>query len=168
MRWRLTETTRPALPADRELVRELHHAAFRDVVERQFGRWSDAEQARFFAAQWDRGGIELILWNGTPAGYCDIEDRPDDVYVHVLAIHPRAQGRGIGSAVLQRAIERAESRGVPVRLQVLRENRAAELYRRIGFEVSGQTPTHFLMEWQDLSSLRHGEAIRDSRRCSGS
>jgi GNAT superfamily N-acetyltransferase len=115
-------------------------------VERQFGHWSDAEQARFFAAQWDRGGIELILWNGAPAGYCDIEDRADDVYIHVLALHPRAQGRGIGSAILQRAIERADSRGVPVSLQVLRENRAAELYRRTGFQLSGETPTHFLME----------------------
>ena len=47
------------------------------------------------------------------------------------------------------------ARGVAVRLQTHLVNRAAELYRRLGFQERGRTVTHILMEW------RVGEAPMD-------
>jgi hypothetical protein len=41
----------------------------------------------------------------------------------------------------------AAARRMPVRLQTHLVNRAAELYRRLGFKERGRTSTHILMEW---------------------
>jgi GNAT superfamily N-acetyltransferase len=138
---------RPATEADRDLARRVHHAAYREAVERQFGRWVEAEQDRFFADGWAGARHEIVLCDGQPCGYVCVEERADDVHVRELVIMPEFQGRGIGTALLGEAIERARDRGVPVRLGTFHRNRAAELYRRLGFREIGRTGTHILMEW---------------------
>ena len=139
---------RPATEADRELARRVHHQAYQEAVERQFGRWVVAEQDRFFDRGWADARHEIVLCDGEPCGYVCIEDRADDIHVRELVILPEFQGRGIGSALLGEAIARARGRGVPVRLGTFHHNRAAELYRRLGFQETGRTPTHILMEWR--------------------
>ena len=139
---------RPATEADLDLARRIHHDAYRDAVERQFGRWVESEQDRFFAAGWADASHEIVLCDGEPCGYVCIEERADDVHVRELVIRPELQGRGIGTALLGQAIERARGRGVPVRLGTFHRNRAAGLYRRLGFRETGRTRTHILMEWR--------------------
>ena len=56
--------------------------------------------------------------------------------------HSRALG--IGTAVLGGAIDLARQQGVPVVLGALHKNRAAQLYRRLGFVDTGPTETHTL------------------------
>jgi ribosomal protein S18 acetylase RimI-like enzyme len=137
-----------ATEADRELARRVHHEAYRDVVERQFGRWVEAEQNRFFERGWADARHEIVLCDGEPCGYVCVEERAEDVHVRELVILPRFQGRGIGTALLGEAIERARGRGRPVRLGTFHVNRAAELYRRLGFRETARTRTHILMEWR--------------------
>lgn len=38
---------RPAVPADTHFARRVHHAAYREVVERQFGSCNEEQQDRF-------------------------------------------------------------------------------------------------------------------------
>jgi ribosomal protein S18 acetylase RimI-like enzyme len=49
--------------------------------------------------------------------------------------------------VLDAVIEHARARRVPVRLGTHLGNRAANLYRRVGFRQIGSTDTHLLFEW---------------------
>ena len=51
-----------------------------------------------------------------------------------LAVDPPAQGRGIGRAMLEQAIERAAAAGLPLFLETGTQHNIA-LYRRFGFEV---------------------------------
>jgi ribosomal protein S18 acetylase RimI-like enzyme len=45
----------------------------------------------------------------------------------------------------------AFDRGIPIALQVLRSNHPAKrLYERLGFEVTGETETHYLMQARPL------------------
>jgi len=44
-------------------------------------------------------------------------------------------------------IEEARARHVPVKLGVLRENRALHFYEKLGFREIGRTEIHILMEW---------------------
>ena len=48
---------------------------------------------------------------------------------------------------MQRALEDATVRNLPVRLQTHITNRAADLYQRMGFRETGRTDVHVLMEW---------------------
>lgn len=43
---------RPATDADTEFARGVHHLAYRNVVERQFGEWDVVRQDQFFANDW--------------------------------------------------------------------------------------------------------------------
>lgn len=141
-------TRRPARASDTNFARDVHHQAYRDVVERQFGRWNEAAQDRLFAADWEPAAFEIVEWEGTACGYLRVEDRADDIHVREIVLRPDFQGRGIGSALLREAIERARARGVPVRLGTFHQNRALALYRRLGFRETGRTANHVLLEWR--------------------
>lgn len=140
-------TERCAEPSDHDFSREVHHAAYRDIVERQFGAWDIARQDAFFEAGWRPALTNILVLGGIACGYRVVEERPDELRLHELVIHPRYQGHGLGTAVLRRLMARAAERSLPLRLQVLRHNRARVLYERVGFQECGSTPTHLLMEW---------------------
>ena len=137
-------TRRPATDADTDFARNAHHAAYRDVVVRQFGAWDEAQQDDFFAGDWSGAVFEIIECDGEACGYVAIENRDHDVHVRELVVLPGHQNRGIGTAVLASAIATAEARAVPIVLGALHANRAALLYRRLGFEEYERTPTHTL------------------------
>ena len=140
-------TTRPATSSDREFARRAHHVAYRELVERRFGTWAEALQEDFFTASWTAAEYTLVLCDGIPCGYVCIESQEAEVHVREIVVRPEFQGRGIGSFVLQQAMEQARQRGVPVSLRTAHVNRAAVLYRRLGFREVGRTETHILFEW---------------------
>jgi ribosomal protein S18 acetylase RimI-like enzyme len=139
--------TRAASDEDFTFARSVHHAAYRDVVERQFGPWDEAEQDTFFEQDWNPRATEMILADGSACGYWMVEDRDADIHIRELVIHPRCQSRGIGRYLLESVQRRAEARRVPVRLGTYLENRAVVLYERVGFREFDRTDTHILMEW---------------------
>ena len=145
-----TISTRPATEADTAFARSVHHEAYREVVERQFGGWDTAAQDRFFAADWQPAQMEVIVVDDVPCGYWAVEERAGDVHLRELVIHPNHQGRGIGSALLRRLQRRAADRGVPILLGTLLGNRAIALYERLGFQRTDRTETHVLMAWHPL------------------
>lgn len=140
---------RTATSSDTEFARTTHHAAYRDVVSRQFGAWDEALQDRLFEEQWMPDKFEIILCDGNPCGFLSIEDRPDHIYISEIVIAPQFQRRGIGSRLFNKEMQRGREAKSPLRLQVLRENRAIELYRRLGFKECGTTETHIRMIWED-------------------
>lgn len=143
----MTITWRPATDADTEFARRVHHGAYRDVVERQFGPWDEADQDQRFAGDWRDATFEVTQVDGIPCGYACIEDREEDVHVRELVVAPEFQGRGIGTAILRGVQERARARCVPVRLGTFHQNRALALYRRLGFRETGRTDIHVFLEW---------------------
>lgn len=58
-------------------------------------------------------------------------------YLGVLGTRRAEQGKGIGSAVLQPALERCDAEGIPAYLESSKESNIA-FYRRHGFEVTGE------------------------------
>jgi ribosomal protein S18 acetylase RimI-like enzyme len=88
-----------------------------------------------------------VLDDGAPCGYLALEDHPAFIAVREIVIAPAFQGRGIGSFLLRQVLDQARERHVAVRVGTLLVNRAAALYRRLGFRETGRTPTHILFEW---------------------
>ena len=140
-------TRRPALPSDVAFARRTHHEAYREAVERQFGAWDEARQDRFFDGDWAAASFEILLCDGEPCGYLCVEEHPDHVLVREIVLAPAFQGRGIGSTVLRETQELARARGVPVRLGTFHTNRAADLYRRLGFRETGRSASFTGFEW---------------------
>lgn len=137
---------RKADESDTDFARKIHHAAYHDVVVKQFGNFDEKKQDDFFAKSWQPSKSEIILVDGKDAGYCSIERFSDHIFVEQLAIDPTYQGKGIGTQVLQEVMEEAKAKNLPIKLQVLKENMAQNLYRKLGFREVEQTPTHIRME----------------------
>jgi ribosomal protein S18 acetylase RimI-like enzyme len=143
---------RLAMPKEAEHLYAIHVAAVRDYVEQTWG-WDDAQQYAFWREHWfpEREAIDM---DGELAGFLDLEERDDHLWIGNLELHPRFQGQGMGTAILRDILRDAASRGLDVRLQVLKVNPARRLYERLGFEVTGETQTHHQMAWHPLPSTR--------------
>jgi ribosomal protein S18 acetylase RimI-like enzyme len=148
-------TTRPATPADTDFCRDAHHRAYHDVVVKQFGVWDEALQDKFFADGWEyaQRKSKILIWDGTPCGFTSSDRKKDHFKIIELVILPEFQRRGIGSSILDKALQKANSKKFPLRLTVLLQNKAKELYERKGFRITGKTETHFLMEFLAPSAL---------------
>lgn len=140
-------TKRPAQESDTGFAREVHHRAYREVVERQFGPWLEEQQDRYFETAWTPATFEIVLCDGAACGYVCIEDRDSDIHVREFVLMPEYQKRGVGSSLLREVMERARARQVPVRPGTPHANRALGLYRKLGFSEIGRTETHTLLEW---------------------
>src|SRR5690349_20442905 len=108
-------TRRASTEADSGFARRVHHLAYREVAERQFGPWDEAVQDRFFESGWAAALHEIIECDGTPVGYCSVVEMADHLEVRELVVAPEFQNRGIGSRVLEGVLAHARERNVPVR-----------------------------------------------------
>ena len=64
-----------------------------------------------------------------------------------LALLPAYRNAGLGTLLLGKLQAEARQSKKPLRLQVIRFNRAVNLFERLGFVRSSETGTHFQMEW---------------------
>jgi ribosomal protein S18 acetylase RimI-like enzyme len=124
---------RPATEVGREFSRKVHHAAEQDV---------------FFNKSWTSDNHEILVSGGADGGYCSIQKFPDPIFINELVLSPEFQGSGIGTKVLEEAIDEANEKHIPVRLQVLKANKAQELYRKMDFKDTEETENHFVMEYR--------------------
>jgi ribosomal protein S18 acetylase RimI-like enzyme len=119
-------------------------APLRDVVLRQ---QFDA-QRRGYRAQYPAAATSLIMIEDCPVGWT-ILDRSSSLW-HCLdiAVVSRARRQGIATQVIRAWQDEAARTRCGIALAVLRTNAAAcALYDALGFRVSGETETHWHMQW---------------------
>ena len=139
-------TLRDAASDDLEFLFSLLRVALGPYVVQTFGPWDDAEQrARFFAAT-DPAMHRIVEQDGRPVGCLAVRRLPDEVRLNRVLLLPEVQSRGIGTQLVREVLAQARAAGLPVRLRVFRVNPARRLYERLGFVVTAETDTHFLME----------------------
>lgn len=134
-------TTRPAVDADLAFCWRLH-LALRAYVEATWG-WDEDDQRRRFSEWFNCAPLSIVEFAAQPVGMLRVELDTDPVRLLNLAVTPDLQRRGIGTAVIEGVVCQAFPRAVS--LQVLKANPARSLYERLGFEVSGESDTHWLM-----------------------
>ena len=89
------------------------------------------------------GAMAVTMYQGEDYHAIDwTEQVPDDkvTVIHILAVSPDHQGKGIGSEMIREAIRLAQNNGMQaVRLDALASNTPAHrLYERLGFEYCGK------------------------------
>jgi ribosomal protein S18 acetylase RimI-like enzyme len=143
---------KPATEADREYVRHTQHAAYREMVIRQFGPWEQSVQDGFFDRSWKDAPRDLILFDGKPCGFCRIDEHPTCLQLVEFAIDVEQQGHGIGSQFLALFKAMAAAKGKHAQLNVMKTNaRAKALYERCGFTVYGENHVHFMMRSEPVA-----------------
>jgi len=146
-----TYELREATAADREFLWGLHALVMRGPVESTWG-WDESFQRGYFAEHFDPAKRRIVVFDGQDVGGLQTERREDSLFLSKVEILPSFQGRGLGTRIVQDLMAEARAQGLPVTLQVLKENpRARRWYERLGFVVTGETETKYLMGTADAS-----------------
>ncbi len=80
------------------------------------------------------------------AGFYQIQSRADHLFLAELHVELGHRNHGLGELLLNCALAEAEAENLPLRLWVLRNNPARQLYLRLGFRDSGEGSCHLVME----------------------
>jgi ribosomal protein S18 acetylase RimI-like enzyme len=94
---------------------------------------------------------ELVLVDGVSAGQWLVARSRQRIVVVDIALLSPFRGRGIGAALLGELIAEAKAHAVALELSVRPDNRAAGLYRRLGFIEMGGDPSTLRMCWSEHS-----------------
>lgn len=138
MKWDL----RPSAPEDATWIAELRAVVLRDDLSR-LGRYDEVRVRQRFLDSFAAEATQVIVVDGADAG--SIAVRPDDGvrWIEHFYLDPAAQGRGVGSAVLERVL--ADSGGQTFRLNVLQGSPALRLYLRAGFVLDSEDPVDMFL-----------------------
>jgi ribosomal protein S18 acetylase RimI-like enzyme len=125
---------RPATPADSEFCFRLHKAAMGAYVAAVWG-WDERIQRDFHARAFAPDRWQIITVDGVDAGMLHVEQRPTEIYLARIEVHPDHQGSGIASRLIRGLLRQARRQGRDLTLDVLVVNRRAQaLYRRLGLQ----------------------------------
>ena len=135
---------RPALDNDIDFLYALHVATMKEYVDKTWS-WNEIYQETRFKKNYVPAEIQIITLDAQAVGMISLEERHEDIFLRVIEIHPMYQRRGLGTTIIQKIIDDASDQRKPVRLQVLKVNPAKRLYDRLGFAVTEETSTHYIM-----------------------
>lgn len=151
-----TITVRVEGPEDEAFLFELY--ASTRVEELEAWGWPPEMRASFLSIQFKasqglhysfpNAEFQIVLLNGVKAGRLVVNRTPEALHVLDMALLPTYRNTGVGTALLQRVFGEAVATSKPVRLHVLKGNRAVRFYQRLGFIQSGETEMHSEMEWR--------------------
>ena len=158
---KLQMTLRPATLSDKAALYSLHVELFREHIEKIWG-WDDEWQTANFQKEWEEVATEIIHAGDELLGYIQTRLESDHLYVLNLAMNPRHQNQGWGTAAMNILKKRARTERLPMRLSVFRTNpRVIHLYERLGFEIYATTETGCKMCWMPppLTENQSGEQV---------
>jgi ribosomal protein S18 acetylase RimI-like enzyme len=135
---------RPAVETDYSHLWQLYRAAMYESVAATWP-WDETWQEARFRMHWHPERVTVIERDNQCLGMVVLDEGPDGIQVTNFTIAPAHQSQGIGTAIMSAILASARTRAVPVVLTVLKANRACRFYERLGFEVVGETATHFAM-----------------------
>ena len=148
-------TLRPVDETDEDFLIELYKSSRGDDL-RGLG-WDEDRISEFLEMQYvaqrnlqdnhEQVSDQLVLLSGKPIGRLSVETRTDEIRCLDLALLAGYRSQGVGTLLIQRLQEQARPANIPLRLQVIRFNRAVNLLERLGFRRTSETGTHFQMEW---------------------
>jgi GNAT superfamily N-acetyltransferase len=151
-----TVTLRPEQPGDEQFLFDVYASTRQD--ELNLTPWTPEMRQAFlnqqframrqgYAEMFPDGEFSIILLDGRPIGRQVVHRNDERICVADVALLPPYQCQGIGTILMKSVLDDAAAAKLPVRLHVVRENRALNLYRRLGFEPIGEVGVYQEMEW---------------------
>ena len=152
---------RPAGPDDEEFLYQLYCTTRRKEIEamglepaqqEMFLRMQFVAQNMSYRAEFPEPVHNIILFEGRPAGrVMTMRMETVDRYID-LAILPEYQKLGIGTQIIKDLLDETARAGLAARLHVLKSNRAAQLYERLGFSIVDDDGVNYIMVWSRPSA----------------
>lgn len=148
---------RPEQPADARLLFDIY-AGTREE-ELALTNWDESMRRAFLNQQFNAmrqgyrnmfpaGEFSIIELDGQPAGRIVIDRSATEIRVVDIALLPACRNRGVGTFLMHQVCIEAAKASKPVRLCVLKNNRAFRWYERLGFAKIGERGFYDELEWR--------------------
>jgi len=138
---------RPATEADSEFASQVLKKALGRYITMTFGS-DDQQQQELRRRRLQPTDTWIIKFGDKEIGLIAVNREPDYIRVRQLFILPDFQRYGIGGHLMKDILLESKNKKIPVRLQVFKVNNPAKtFFEKLGFYVSGDTETHFQMEY---------------------
>ncbi|MEV7341624.1 GNAT family N-acetyltransferase [Streptomyces sp. NPDC093544] len=135
---------RVAEPADVEVIAELRARVMRPDLER-LGRFDEHRVRQRLRDSFSARYTSVVVADDAFAGCVTLRPGEGGQWLEHFYLAPELHGCGIGSAILRTLLDRTDSEGAMVRLNVLQGSAARRLYERHGFTVESQDPVDVFM-----------------------
>ena len=119
-----------------------------DNTRRQFLDQQFAAMRRGYAQMYPDGEFLIVSLGSERVGRMVIHRAAEAIRVVDLALLPAHRNRGIGTILMRQVCGEAASTGKPVRLCVLKSNRALRWYQRLGFAFCENRGIYDELEWR--------------------
>ena len=116
-------------------------------MQRQFLAQQAEAQHRHYRRHYPDAEWLIVERGGEAVGRLYLEEWPSQFRVIDISLVPESRGSGIGAAILCDIGAAAAAAGKKVSIHVEKNNRARNLYIRLGFAVVEDKDVYDLMEW---------------------
>lgn len=91
----------------------------------------------------------IVLLDSKPVGRLWFAPGNGEFHLVDIAVHPKLQSKGIGTALVQRLQLEATGAGLPIRSTVSKFNPGSlRFHQRLGFRILREDETNYFMEWR--------------------
>lgn len=148
---------RPVTDGDRDFLVRVYGST-RDQELSQV-EWAPGQREGFLRMQFDAqdseyrtrnpaGTFDVITVAELPAGRLYVDRRPGDIRIIDISLLPEFRSAGVGGRLIRSLMGEAVASGCILSIHVEVNNRAAELYARLGFVVVAEHGVYRRMEWR--------------------
>jgi len=158
-----TLAVRPALPQDEIFLYELYAAirgplfALAPITPAQrehLLRFQFRAQLSSYRQQFPNSCYHIVLLDGRAVGRLWVAPAHDAFLLVDIAVHPTIQGKGLGTALVQRLQQEAQKTKLPIRSTVDRFNAGSvRFHQRLGFSTVREDLLQYYMEWRPAPLL---------------
>jgi ribosomal protein S18 acetylase RimI-like enzyme len=127
---------------------ELEATGWPAAMKEEFVRMQFNAQQQGYRATFARAEFAVILLDNRAIGRIVIDRTEQEFRLVDIALMPAQRGHGLGTALLQNLQREAAAARKPVRLSVLKGERACQWYQRLGFQKTGEAGLRDQMEWR--------------------
>ena len=145
------------LPDDEAFLIELYYTTRDDIQmtpldeeqKKNLSLMQYLAQKQHYTTYYHNWRHEIILFDGKPAGRLWTARYETEIIGMDLSILPEYRNFKIGTKLLEDLCEEATASNRVFNIHVLKSNlKALRLYERLNFKHTGETPTHFKMQWR--------------------
>jgi ribosomal protein S18 acetylase RimI-like enzyme len=152
-----TITLRPERPGDEAFLREVYGSTRQEELEASgmplemraaFLDMQFKAQQQGYHSTFPQAEFQVIMLGNQAVGRMVVNRNVEELRLVDIALLPEHRNRGIGTALIQKLSTEATATGQPLRLSVIKGQRAFRLYQRLGFARTGESGGRDLMEWR--------------------
>lgn len=133
---------------DFDFIFELKKQCFKWYVDILWG-WNDDDQRQRLKKEFDNHitHMKVITLENKDIGLYEAYITPiGDMFISEISLLKEYQNMGIGTSILTEQLEKNKEQNITTTLQVFKENKAKELYEKLGFVIYNETDTHYQMK----------------------